>query len=812
MDDARPLTPCSPGTPPGPVAGIHDTQPALHWEDAFLSGNGEVGIMVLGGPGRERVVHNHHRFVLPDDARGLGPPRTADRLEEVRDLILAGRRREAQRLFSDGRSLAWTQAFHPGPVLHLDAAPIDGGGPGDGDRDVGGGLRGPVSAVPPDYRRRTRFTTGEVITTWSAGRTAYRHRAFVSRTDRVTVHEVTGDDLELTLRLSADTPGVPADLSVTASAQATRLHEAALTVLATYPPTRTPTHPPTQAGGEAEGFLGVTRVVADGGAVEVAADGVRVRGARRVQLLTHVGRWRGRAGLRSALAELEAMAADYEALLDRHATVHGELFARCALDLDAAPAHRDLPVAALVARAGAGVLDPALVETLFASGRYLLLSSCGVLPPRLTGLWLGAWGAAWSGDLTTDANLNLQVAAVTITGMPELLEGYVTMIADQLDDWRLNARSIYGARGVLAPSRTDGEHGRLFHLDDDWPWAMWLAGADWLLAPLVEHWRCSGDDGFLAVLAPWLAEVAMFFEDVLTRTDGEGRLVLVPSYSPEVGPLDEDGGPGDGGAAAVNATMDLAAARHALVTAADAVERLGGDPDAVRRWRALADRLPPYRVDARGRLAEWAWPGLETPADHRHVSHLYPVWPLHEITPDDTPALADAAVAALLARGDEDLSAHGSLHRALAAARLKRADLARTNLLKVLDGGMLFRSLMTSHNPGLRIYNADGAHALPAAVVELLLDSRPGVVELLPALPGEWVTGRLRGSPTRAGVRVGDLVWDLRQGWVRVTLHAARPGRIELVCRLAREGEVRRQVEVPAGRPLTLAVALRPLP
>ncbi|MCO6008071.1 glycoside hydrolase family 95 protein [Actinoallomurus purpureus] len=755
--------------------GIHDTEPAGRWEDAFLSGNGEYGIMVFGHPHRERIVHNHHRYVLPNSSCGMSPPAVADRLEHVRDLILAGKREQAQREFSDGRPMAWTQPFHPGHVLHLDSASTAG--------------------RVDHYRRSSDFATGEVRVTWSADDREWVRRAFVSRPDAVAVVEITGPRLDLAVRLSGDVPGHPPEVTVATSAHATRSGEASLAAVGTYP-----------AGQGAAGFIGVTRVVATGGQVTVDGDVATVHKATRVVLLTRMDRsvTAPRAdALQETLAELPA---DYDRLLARHAAVHGELYARAELDLGVSEHDRRLPVRELIARAGTAELDAALVEAMFHSGRYLLLSSCGVLPPRLTGLWLGAWGAAWSGDYTTDANLNLQMAGAVSTGMPELIAGYAALIGGQIEDWRTNARAIYGARGVLAPSRTDGEHGLLFHLDDEWPWPMWPAGADWLLFPLHEYWQMTGDDAFLAgTLAPWLIETATFFEDVLTRADDEGHVVIVPSYSPEAGPRDGRG------VAGINATMDIAAARHALITAAGVCAYLDIERAAAGRWRALADRLPPYRVDDHGALAEWVWPGLETADDHRHVSHLYPVWPLHDITPDDTPDLAAAARIALLRRGDENFSAHGSLHRALCAARLKDGETARANLLKILKRNMVFRSLMTSHNPDLEIYNADAAHCLPAVVAEMLVDSRPGIVELLPALPPEWSSGSLRGIVTRARVTLEELSWDLRDGTVRAVLRSTKEQSITLVCRGAREAAGRRRrVDLPSRTPVTVTVRLAP--
>jgi alpha-L-fucosidase 2 len=753
-----------------PVHSIHDTQPADRWEDAFLSGNGEYGIMVFGHPHRERIVHNHHRYVLPNDSLGMRPPAVADRLEAVRDLILAGEREHAQREFSDGRAMAWTQPFHPGHMLHIDALAAD--------------------APVRDYRRVTDFATGEVRVSWTAGERQWARRAFVSRADAVAVLEITGPRLDLAIRLSGDLPGRPREVTLAPSARTTAEGEACLTVVGTYPP-----------GPGAAGFTGVTRVVADGGRVRAEGDTARVEAATRVVLLTRMERSAPVPDSGPLHASLTELTADYDELLARHVPVHGELYGRAELDLGASTGDRGLPVGDLIARADTKELDGALVEALFHSGRYLLLSSSGVLPPRLTGLWLGAWGAAWSGDYTTDANINLQMAGATLTGMPELIQPYAALIGAQIDDWQTNARTVYGTRGVLAPSRTDGEHGLLFHLDDEWPWAMWLAGADWLLFPLYEYWQATGDDGFLSgALAPWLVEAAVFFEDFLTRTDADGQVVIVPSYSPEVGPKN---GPGVAG---VNATMDVAAARHALTTAADVCEYLGVEQAATGRWRALAARLPRYRVDERGALAEWAWPGLETADDHRHISHLYPVWPLHDITPDDTPELAAATRKALLRRGDENMSAHGSLHRALVAARLKDAGTARANVLKILGQNMVFRSLMTSHNPDLDIYNADAAHCLPAVFTELLIDSRPGVVELLPALPAEWHSGSLRGIGTRAGVRVEELRWNVEEGVARVVLTSPRDQSVEVVCRTA--AEERRSVRLAPCTPVTVTIPL----
>lgn len=407
--------------------------------------------------------------------------------------------------------------------------------------------------------------------------------------------------------------------------------------------------------------------------------------------------------------------------------------------------------------------SPALLERLFAAGRHHLLSASGTLPPRLTGLWTGDWDTAWSGAFTTDANLNLQTASAAAAGLPEVTEAHAALVHGQLPDWRDNARTIFGTRGVVAPAHTDGESGHIYHLSREYPLHVWTAGADWLLKPLVDHDETRGARD--PRLADALAEVAYFYEDFLTRTDEHGHLVIVPSYSPENRPANASW-------VTLNSAMDLSAARHALRTAAD----YHPGPDA-ERWRALADRLPPHRVNAEGALAEWAWPGLDDTYDHRHLSHLYGVWPLDEINPYDTPELATAAHRALELRGAENDSAHGHLHHALVAARLRDADRVAGALGNVLAGDFFHVSLMSGHYPSRHVYNADAAHTLPAVLIEMLIQSTPERLVLFPALPTACPTGQLRGVRTRFGAEV-DLTWS--PGERTAVIRPARTLRIDL--------------------------------
>ncbi|TXS06964.1 hypothetical protein EAO73_03830 [Streptomyces sp. col6] len=721
------------------IDGTWEPRPAARWEDAFLAGNGRHGAMVYGDPADDRVVVTHHTLVRPNGSEHVRPPELADRLDRLQSALLSGDTTAAEH-FGAGRPLVWVQPFHP--AFRTRVRPVPGSAPTD---------------PPAGYRRSVDFATGEI----TAACESRRGRVFVSRADDVIVQHVTGPGLAVDVTLDHALPGAPPRLAVGRSTVLTP-DGARLTLRAGYPDSDL-------------AYTGVTVLRTEGGRVSVAGEGVRVEGARSLLLLTRVRRHAGHLDLAAECAALPGD--DYATLFARHVALHGPAFERASLTLDADPAERLLPGSELVRRPE----SPALLERLFAAGRYHLLSASGALPPRLTGLWTGDWDTAWSGAFTTNANLNLQIASAAAAALPEVSEAHAALVYGQLADWRDNARAVFGARGVVAPSHTDGESGHTRHYQRAYPLHLWTAGADWLLEPLIEHAETTGSEDPRLTAA--LHETALFYEDFLTRTGPDGRVAVVPSYSPENRPANASWG-------TVDATMDLAAARHALTASAD---RCPGDPAAARR-RALADRLAEYRVNEDGALAEWAWPGLAETYDHRHLSHLYPVWPLDAINPYDTPELAAAAHRALELRGAENDSAHGHLHHALIAARLRDGARASAAVRSVLAGDFFHDSLMSAHYPSRNVYNADAAHALPAAVIESLVQSTPHRLVLLPAPLAGCPGGELRGVRTRFGAAL-DLSWSA-DGAARAVLRPTRDARVDV-----RTGDSSALTEASAGSP-----------
>ena len=296
--------------------------------------------------------------------------------------------------------------------------------------------------------------------------------------------------------------------------------------------------------------------------------------------------------------------------------------------------------------------------------------------------------------------------------------------------------------------------------------------------PCYEYYLVSGDTQFLKErLLPAMKKTVLFFEDFLSDVDQDGNLFFAPSYSPENSPsnIELQG--------SANATMDIAAAKEAIQNLISVCEDLNIEKENIPRWREMLEKLPPYLVNKDGALKEWTIDNLDDNYNHRHISHLYPLWPGFEINPEETPDMFEAARMAFANKGRGNNSAHGLMHGALIAARLKEADKVYENLLFMLTNNYVFTSLFTSHNPNLDIYNSDALNSLPAAVLEMLVYSRPGVIELLPACSDKIANGKISGVKCRTQATVENLEWDFEKGLVQATIISDVDQEIDLIFR-----------------------------
>jgi hypothetical protein len=553
------------------------------------------------------------------------------------------------------------------------------------------------------------------------------------------------------------------------------------------------------------GWEGIAHVGGDGCSVEIRGNGLRVRSSGRLLVVAALDPLKefAESHLPVLKEKLATLPSDYASLLAGHAAKHGELFSRVRLELADTGEARDVPVEAHLERARAGDVDPAWMQKVFDACRYNVISSTGMLPPNLQGVWTGTWTPHWSGDYTLDANVEAAVAHAPACGTPELMLSLFRLLDRMLPDFRENARALYGARGLFVNSRVS-RHG-LQQRYNLCPMFFWTAGGAWLAHYYYDYYRYTGDRDFLRDRAlPFLREAALFFRDFLVR-DGSGMYEFNPSVSPENRPAN------GGSLATINATMDIAALRELLTNLIAACAELGLDDPDLPAWREMRDHLPPYLANADGALREWATPTLDDNYEHRHMSHLYPLYPGHEADAERTPELFERCRRALQMRmrhyNPAEYSAFGLYHLAMAAARTGDAATA-LEAISHMAAWHLYTGMGTAHDHGPSIFNMDASGGIPAAITEMLLQSHGGIADcrlpnddegtslvsteqsailnpkstillrLLPALPPAWPKGRVTGLLARGGI-IADIEWDggaLR----RVTLRAGRDARLRV--------------------------------
>ena len=740
-------------------------QPALSWDTAIPTGNGQVGILVHGHAAQDSIVLNHDRCWLEGARSEL--PDLAHLLPEVRRLQAEGRWDEAGSLYvralADAGYRCQVADYHPLGELWV---------------------HHPVMTATRGWRSELDHASGEIRLAWEMDGRTHGRRMFVSRADDVialTAHGWAPGTLAMDCRLRPYRVEGVTDMG---SGRAPVWPKAPIAWSARH---GAGWHAHVGRYGDGREFGAVLLTIAGGGRLREqdywggwwtgveAADGV----------LVLVACWHGEpadTAVPRLLARLAALPRDYEALLARHRAVHAPLADAFALDLGASDADRAKTNEALLQEAFLGDIAPALVERMVAHQRHLLIGSTrtGDWPANLQGVWNGDYAAAWASDYHNDINIQMNYWCAPRTGLASFIEPLADYYFQFLDDYRTNARRLFGCRGILLPIAM-GTHGQATLSD----FVAWTGGAAWMAPHWWEHWLATGDREFLRERTlPWLRETAAFYHDFVVIRDGVAR--FAPSISPENHP------PGKPMVVA-EATMDVAVCREAITHLLETLAILGvDDPDAARH-RALLEALPPYAINPEGGLCEWLHPELTDEQDHRHLTHLYPLFPGWEINAEDTPELFAAARRAIELRQSQ-LGAMAGWSFAMMAgmwARVGRGDMALRNLELILQGctaNNLFSWGNDWRAQGLSAFWGHGAQppfqieaglGFVAAVCDMLVHSRPGFLQLLPALPAAWPTGRVRGLTSRCGVTV-DLAWRDGGRELDLTVQAASPCHVRL--------------------------------